>query len=101
MIPLQPMLPQDKDGKRQELPSSQISPGYRSSYGVRQAAHVDDAGRSGGGSHNSSGGDPSFSSGLSLPDLIRISQSPDLVRRFRDVRRADLLPFLFKLGGAP
>ena len=36
-----------------------------------------------------------------MPDLLKLSQDPDLVSRFRGLRRADLLPFLFKLGGAP
>ena len=33
--------------------------------------------------------------------MLKLSQDPDLVSRFRGLRRADLLPFLFKLGGAP
>lgn len=32
---------------------------------------------------------------------MRISQTPDLVSRFRSLHRADLLPFLFKLRGEP
>lgn len=37
----------------------------------------------------------------SLSNIFSVTHNPEIVRRFKEVHRADLLPFLFKLRGEP